>query len=66
MDGLFDRLPESGTIAAMSSQQSRGERVSDAEFDKWRKELETLYREKGASRQNIIDLLRIKYGKRIT
>ena len=62
-NGLFDRLPES---AAMSSQQSRGERVSDVEFNAYLVEVKRLYQEEGASTKQVIDFLRIKLGKRIT
>lgn len=61
MDGLFDRLPKSGTIAAMSSQQPRAERISDAKWNEWR-----IYLEKEASQKDIIDFLRIKHPKEIT
>ena len=65
-NGLFDRLPESAAIAAMSSQQSRGERVSDGEFNAYRMEVKRLYQEEGASKKQVIDFLQIKLGKSIT
>ena len=65
-NGFFDRLPDSAAIAAMSSQQSRGDRVSDVEFNAYLVEVKRLYQEEGASKKQVIDFLRIKLGKRIT
>ena len=66
MDGLFDRLPESGTTAAMSSQQPRAARVSDAKWNEWRMDLERLYLEKEAPQKDIIDFIWIEHGVVIT
>ena len=66
MDGLIDRLPESESIAAMSSRQPRAERIFDAKWSQWRIDLESLYLEKEASQEDVIEFIRIKHRKEIT
>lgn len=50
----------------MSSQQPRAQRVPEAKWNEWRKDLERLYFEEEASQEDILEFLRIKHPGNIT